>query len=251
MKISIITVCYNSSLTIYDTINSVNGQTFSNIEHIFIDGGSKDKTVDIINNCSKREKIIVSEKDKGLYDAMNKGIALATGDLIGILNSDDVYSNKNVITNIFNQINNLKVDSIYGDLIYTKFNDLNEITRYWKAGRFKKKKFLFGWMPPHPTFFVKKEIYLKFGSFNLTLNSASDYEIMLRFLYKESISTSYINEVLVKMRSGGKSNQNFRSRLNGNREDRLAWKLNNLKPLAFTFLLKPIRKISQFISKPN
>lgn len=247
MKISIITVSYNSSKTIYDTINSINIQTYPNIEHIFIDGLSNDDTLNIINSNSLRSPIIVSEKDKGLYDAMNKGISIATGDIIGILNSDDVYSNKNIISNIIKQMELFKVDSVYGDLIYTKPDDLSQIVRCWKSGSFNKNKFLYGWMPPHPTFFVKRDIYLKYGVFNLTLKSAADYEIMLRFLYKNCISTAYVNEVLVKMRSGGKSNQNLISRLKGNKEDRLAWRLNNLKPLFITLMFKPLRKVLQFL----
>ena len=246
MKISIITVCYNSSKTIYDTINSINIQSYPNIEHIFVDGLSNDNTLKIINSNAQRNPIIISEKDNGLYDAMNKGISIATGDLIGILNSDDVYSNKNIISNIIKQIELFRADSVYGDLIYTKPDDLNQIKRFWKSGAFNKNKFLFGWMPPHPAFFVKREIYLKYGMFNLNLKSAADYEIMLRFLFKENISTTYLNEVLVKMRSGGRSNQNLISRLQGNKEDRLAWQLNDLKPLFLTLVFKPLRKILQF-----
>ena len=251
MKISIITVCYNSATTIYDTINSVNSQTYPNIEHIFIDGLSNDDTLNIINCNAERNPVVISERDKGLYDAMNKGIALATGDIIGILNSDDVYSSKNVITNIIKKIEFSKVDTAYGNLIYTKADDLNHIIRYWKSGNFYKRKFLFGWMPPHPTFFVKREIYIKHGLFNLKLKSAADYEIMLRFLYKKNVSTIYLNEVLVKMRVGGKSNNSLISRLKANREDRLAWRLNDLKSMQATFILKPFRKIPQFFMKPK
>ena len=251
MKISIITVCYNSSKTIGDTINSVNNQTYPNIEHIFVDGLSSDDTINIINSNAKRNPVVISESDNGLYDAMNKGVLLATGDIIGILNSDDIYSNKNIISNINKQIELFKVDSAYGDLVYTKSDDLNKTIRYWKSGDFSKKKFLYGWMPPHPTFFVKREIYIKHGLFNLKLKSAADYEIMLRFLYKKNISTTYLNEILVKMRVGGKSNNSLISRLKGNREDRLAWKLNDLKSLQITFIFKPLRKILQFFIKPK
>ena len=143
MKISIITVCYNSSKTIGDTIKSVNNQTYPNIEHIFVDGLSSDDTINIINSNAKRNPIVISDSDNGLYDAMNKGILLATGDIIGILNSDDIYANKNVISNINKQIKLFKVDSAYGDLVYTKSDDLNKTIRYWKSGDFSKKKFLY------------------------------------------------------------------------------------------------------------
>ena len=251
MKISIITVCYNSSKTIYDTIDSINKQTYLNIEHIFVDGLSSDDTINIINSTAKRNPVVISESDDGLYDAMNKGILLATGDIIGILNSDDIYANKNIISNIIQQIELFKADSAYGDLIYTKADDLNHIIRYWKSSDFNKKKFLLGWMPPHPTFFVKREIYIKHGLFNLKLKSAADYEIMLRFLYKKNISTIYLNEILVKMRVGGKSNNSLISRLEGNREDRLAWKLNGLRSSLITFIFKPLRKIPQFFIRPK
>lgn len=251
MKISIITVCYNSSLTILDTINSVNIQTYPYIEHVFIDGNSNDGSVEIIKNNCIREKKIISEKDKGLYYAMNKGVKMATGDIIGILNSDDIYANNNVISSVINNIKKFKVDSLYGNLVYTKSDNLNKIVRYWKSGPYKRKNFLLGWMPPHPTFFIKKKIYTKYGKFNTELKSSADYEIMLRFLYKHKISTIYLNQILVKMRSGGHSNKNIFSRLKGNKEDRLAWKLNEIEPLPFTFLLKPSLKIFQFILKPS
>tara|TARA_B100000989_G_scaffold298640_1_gene288891 strand:+ start:4211 stop:4969 length:759 start_codon:yes stop_codon:yes gene_type:complete len=246
-KVSIITASYNSEATIKETIESVNIQTYPNIEHIFIDGSSTDKTLSIINSKSKRKKLVISEKDNGIYDAMNKGIELASGDIIGILNSDDIYANKNIISKIIAEFNLKNVDSLFGDLIYTKTNDLKYITRFWKSGNFKKNKFLFGWMPPHPTFFVKKSIYLKFGLFNLSFETASDYELMLRLLYKENISTTYMSEVLVKMRSGGKSNKSLYSWLKGNMEDRKAWKINGLRPYFFTLFLKPLRKITQFV----
>ena len=249
--ISIITVCYNSAKTIEKTFQSIQKQTYKNIEYIVIDGNSTDNTLDIISKYNNIITKNISERDNGLYDAMNKGILLATGDIIGILNSDDIYANKNVISNINKQIKLFKVDSAYGDLVYTKSDDLNKTIRYWKSGDFSKKKFLYGWMPPHPTFFVKREIYIKHGFFNLKLKSAADYEIMLRLLYKKNISTTYLNEILVKMRVGGKSNNSLISRLKGNREDRLAWKLNDLKSLRITFIFKPLRKILQFFIKPK
>lgn len=248
MKVSIITVSYNSSATIGDTLRCIADQDYPSIEHIIIDGGSTDSTMEIVKKYSHVEKYL-SEKDKGLYDAMNKGLALATGDFIGILNSDDVYSNANVISKVVTLFKESGESALYGDLQYVKATDLNAITRYWKSGSFKRSNFYYGWMPPHPTFFVKKEVYDKVGLFNTSLRSAADYEMMLRILVKYNYRAAYLPEVLVKMRGGGVSNASFRHRMKANLEDRKSWAINGLSPHFFTLYLKPIRKIFQFIRK--
>lgn len=245
-KISIITTTYNSAKTIRDTLSSVAKQTYPNIEHIIIDGSSTDNTIDIVKSFC-HVKIIISEKDRGIYDAMNKGIKVATGDIIGILNSDDFYTDSNVISDIVNQFNVRQCDSIYADLVYIANDDINNIVRVWQSNKFNKKKFLYGWMPPHPTFFVKKKIYTKYGLYNLTLKQSADYELMLRFLYKEGISVSYLPKIIVKMRVGGHSTASLKNRIKANREDLLAWKINHLIPQRYTIYLKPLRKIYQFI----
>ena len=248
MKISIITATYNSSATLIDTLTCIRAQDHPNIEHIIVDGGSKDATLDIVRSFPHVAKL-VSEKDQGIYDAMNKGIRLASGAVIGILNSDDIYADPRVLSEVAKAFGDPAVMTVYADLQYVYPDDLNRIQRTWRSGHFKKKNFYYGWMPPHPTFFVRKEVYDRVGLFNLTLRSAADYEIMLRILLKEGVSTHYIPRVIVKMRAGGMSNANVTNRLRANKEDRLAWKLNGLRPYFFTLYLKPLRKIHQFIIK--
>jgi glycosyltransferase len=249
-KISIITVTYNSEATIADTLLSVQKQSYNNIEHIIIDGNSTDNTVEIIKSFPHVSKWY-SEKDAGLYDAMNKGLQSATGDIIGILNSDDVYADENVISKVVDSFTNDFIDTLYGDLHYVHPNDLNKVVRVWKSGKFKRSNFNFGWMPPHPTFFVRREVYDRVGLFNLSLKSAADYELMLRILYKNKFNAAYLPEVLVKMRAGGMSNGSLKKRIRANKEDRMAWRLNELHPYFFTLYLKPLRKVFQFIVKES
>ncbi|MBG15166.1 MAG: glycosyl transferase [Crocinitomicaceae bacterium] len=244
MKVSLITVSYNSEKTIEDTIQSVISQDYQDIEYIIIDGASSDATKSIIDNYKTDISCFISEPDAGIYDAMNKGINASNGDLIGILNSDDVYSNSSVVSDMVNALGSS--DAVYADLVYVDFNNLDKVKRVWKSGRFKKGAFYFGWMPPHPTFFVKKECYLNFGLYALNLRSAADYELMLRFIHKNNIKVSYLPEIIVKMRVGGVSNISLKNRILANREDKKAWKINNIRPKAFTFFLKPLRKLSQF-----
>jgi glycosyltransferase involved in cell wall biosynthesis len=248
MKISIITACYNSAATIGDTLQSVAMQDYEHIEHIIIDGASTDNTIEITGYFPHVAKI-VSEKDKGIYDAMNKGIALATGDVVGILNSDDVYTDRHVISKVMKAFQTDHADAVYADLQYVKYEDLDKVTRTWHSGNFSKRKFYYGWMPPHPTFFVRREVYEKIGDFNLSLRSAADYEFMLRVLLKNNFKARYIPEVLVKMRTGGMSNATIRHRLRANREDREAWRINHIRPYFFTIPFKPLRKVLQFIFK--
>jgi glycosyltransferase len=249
MKLSIITATYNSAATIADTLECVKQQTYPNIEHIIIDGGSTDNTIEIVKKFSHVSKII-SEKDKGIYDAMNKGIALASGDIIGLLNSDDVYAWPDALSLVAKTFEeNLEARALYADLQFVQRNDISKTVRLWKAGAYKKNSFYYGWMPPHPTFFVKKDVYAQVGTFNLNLGSAADYELMLRILLKHNIKAAYINKVLIKMRIGGVSTSSFKNRINANKQDRMAWKINNLKPFPFTLYLKPMRKVGQFFIK--
>jgi glycosyltransferase len=245
MKISIITATYNSSATVRDTLSCIASQQYANIEHIIVDGLSKDNTLTIVKEFPHVAKVI-SEKDKGIYDAMNKGVQLATGDIIGILNSDDFYTEPAVLSKVAKAFEDPAVEAVYGDLQYVNPTNVQLVTRTWRSGRFQKRSLYFGWMPPHPTFFVRRHIYEKCGNFNTTLRSAADYELMLRVLLKYGAGVHYIPEVLVKMRAGGMSNASLKNRLRANKEDVMAWKLNDLKPYFFTTWLKPIRKILQF-----
>lgn len=248
MKISIITVSYNSAGTIRDTIESVLNQTYSDIEYILVDGASKDDTISIIKSYGTKISKLISEKDNGIYDAMNKGINVATGDVIGILNSDDFYSHSNVIKNVVQKFEK-DTDAVYADLVYVSGADKNKIVRTWKAGKYEVGSFQKGWMPPHPTFFVKKSVYEKLGMFTDQLKSAADYEIMLRFIHKHQIKLNYLPEIIVHMRTGGASNVSLKNRFKANREDKKAWKMNGLKPSPLTFIRKPLSKLSQFFKR--
>lgn len=249
MKVSIITACYNSVATIEDTLKSVVNQTYTDIEYIIVDGESTDGTIDIVNKYKEKISKISVGKDNGIYFALNKGISLATGDIIAFLHADDFYYSNRVIENVVACIKKNNVQSVYGDLYYVDSVYTKKNIRYWKSDEYKPNAFKFGWMPPHPSFFVKKEVYEKYGMFNTTLRSAADYEFMLRVLHCKNISVAYLNEVLVKMRVGGKSNASINNRIKANLEDRKAWELNNIKPYWFTLYLKPVRKIIQYFRK--
>jgi glycosyltransferase len=249
MKISLITVTRNSVSTIRDTFDSILNQTYPHIESIVIDGVSTDSTLEVIKEFEPKfngRMKWISEPDAGIYDAMNKGLKMVTGDIVGILNSDDFYPNQHVIANVVNHFHQHNCEAIYGDLLYVDKEDVNKVYRYWKSGKYKSNLFKWGWMPPHPTFFCKRTVYEKHGSFIPNLKSAADYEFLLRVIHKEKIKIAYFPHIIVKMRIGGRSNISFKNRLIGNKEDRKAWKINNITPFFFTFLLKPVRKISQF-----
>lgn len=248
MKISIITATFNSAATIRDTLKCVGSQDYRDVEHIVVDGGSADGTLDIVREFPHIHKII-SEKDEGIYDAMNKGIAACSGDIIGILNSDDIYADHTVLSLVAATFVRPQVMASYADLQFVQRDNLEKVVRTWKAGNYNKRSFYFGWMPPHPTFFVRKEVYDKVGIFNKSLQSAADYELMLRILLKYEIPAAYINKVIIKMRVGGMSTASFKNRIKANLQDRMAWKINNLAPHPFTLYLKPVRKLGQFFKK--
>lgn len=245
MKISIITVVYNNEKTIKDALNSVLGQTYKDIEYIIVDGKSNDKTVSIIKEYKNKLGCFISEKDFGIYDAMNKGINAATGDVIGILNSDDLYQDTNVIETVMNQFNqNPSIDIVYGDLVYVKSDNVNKVVRNWKSNPYYNSFFENGNVPPHPSLFVKKSVYEKAGLFNLDFKLAADYEFMLRIFKKYNFNSKYINRVIVKMRLGGATNQSFSNIIRQNIEIINAWNHNELK---LPFLLMPLRIIKRLI----
>ena len=250
MKVSIITITYNSAQTVEETIKTVVMQDYPEIEYLIIDGRSKDKTLEIVNKYSDKIAKIVSEKDKGLYDALNKGIAHATGDVIGMLHSDDLYANSKVISNVMQKFKeDPTVEGVYADLVFVNRKDINKPMRVWESGEYTPGSFLKGWMPPHPTFFVRKEVYEKFGGFNTNLKLSADYELMLRLIHKHEIKIAYLRETIVKMRMGGVSNVSIFVKLKANLEDKLAWKLNGMKPAFATTLLKPLKKIKQYFKR--
>lgn len=248
LKFSIVTPVRNGADTLADCIESVHGQMLPphQIEHIIVDGGSTDDTLDIVARANGRIAKVVSEPDRGIYDAMNKGIALATGDVVGILNADDFYAHRQVLGKVAQKFADVSIEACYGDLNYVAAGDTDRVIRFWRSGRLHGQSFLWGWMPPHPTFFVRRSIYEQFGNFNMELGSAADYELMLRFLVKHKIRVAYIPEVMVHMRAGGKSNASLKNRILANRMDRKAWRVNGLQPYPWTLWLKPLRKVRQF-----
>ncbi|MFN5477503.1 MAG: glycosyltransferase family 2 protein [Sphingobacteriales bacterium] len=248
MKVSVITATFNSAATLTDTLSSVRDQTYPLVEHLIIDGGSKDNTMEIVAGFP-HIKQICSEKDRGIYDAMNKGVKRATGDIVGILNSDDFYASENVLREVVDTFEQSGCDAVYGDLQYVDKDDVSKVVRYWRSGPYQQGAFKWGWMPPHPSFFVRHTLYDRCGLFNLDMKTAADYELMLRMIHKEGASLQYLPNVLVKMRTGGASNSSLASRLKANADDRKAWDVNGLTPYWFTMYLKPIRKITQFIFK--
>ncbi len=247
MKISIITVCYNSVGTIEDTIKSVINQDYADLEYIIIDGGSTDGTLGIVGKYKDKIAKVFSEPDKGIYDAMNKGIKLASGDIVGIINSDDFYADNKVLSKVAHSIST-GADACYGDLAYVDRRDVSKQVRYWRAGSYNANKLFRGWIMPHPTFFVKKEIYERFGLFNLSFKIAADYELMLRFLLK-GISVAYIPETFVCMREGGHSAKSFKQRVSGWQEIKRAWKTNSKQIPRFIIPLRILNKVGQFIFK--
>ncbi|WP_128545223.1 glycosyltransferase family 2 protein [Larkinella soli] len=247
MKVTIITVVFNGADTIRSTIDSVLAQTYRDIEYIVVDGRSTDQTVEIVRSYGDRINRFVSEKDRGLYDAMNKGMHMATGDIIAYLNADDFYRTDQVVEKVVERFRKTGCDGVYGDLIYVDRDRTDKVIRHWQVGEYREGTFLWGWMPPHPTCFIRRSVYERYGGYSLELRSSSDYELLLRFIHKNRIRLAYLPEVLVAMRAGGVSNATFKNRLRANQEDRQAWKMNGLRPYFFTLWLKPIRKLNQFL----
>lgn len=247
MKVTVIIASYNNRETIPDTIESVCDQTYTDLEYVVVDGNSTDGTVDVLKQYDDQISTWVSEKDEGIYDAMNKGLNMASGELIGFLHADDFYASYDVIKDVVEMIETENAEACYADLQYVQRNDMENVVRKWKSGSYKSGEFLNGWMPPHPTLFVKKEIYDRYGGFKTELGTAADYELMLRFIHKHEIRLAYLQETIIKMRTGGESNASVINRLKANQNDRKAWKVNGLKPRLYTLWLKPLRKIGQFI----
>tara|TARA_B100000768_G_scaffold171804_1_gene179437 strand:- start:155 stop:910 length:756 start_codon:yes stop_codon:yes gene_type:complete len=250
VKISIITVTYNSEKTIRTTLDSVAKQTWNDIEHIIIDGNSSDKTLEIVKKFP-HVSLVISEKDEGIYDAMNKGIRESSGDVIGFLNSDDWFYSNSVLAEIHNGFN-LNVDAVYGDLVFVK-NELDKTPkRIWISEPYKNKAFLLGWVPPHPTFYAKKSVYLQYGLFKSELMFAADFDIMCRFLEKESIVTKYLPGYKVKMRLGGATTKNITNIIKGNIEIFKSLRANGLNPGPSFIIKKILLKMKQLnISKSN
>ncbi len=248
MKFSLITVAYNSSQTIADTIESVLHQSYQDIEYIIVDGNSADTTLDIVKAYEPQfngRMRWISEPDKGLYDAMNKGIKMATGDVVGIINSDDLFCDMDAILKVSNVFDaNKFLDGVYADLYYVAKNDTSKIVRYWKTG--KQRSFGKGWHPAHPTFYVKRDVYERFGMFDLDYKLAADFELMLRFIEKEKISLVYLPEPLVKMRLGGATSKSFENIKKGNIECIHAFHKNGISVSRLYPLYRLLPKLKQY-----
>ncbi len=244
IRISLITVTYNAESTIQRCIDSIINQTFNHIEYIVIDGNSSDRTKLIIKDNEKYISIFKSEPDLGIYDAMNKGLKLATGDIVGMLNADDYFANNGVLFNIAETFCRSGADILYADLDYV--DQEGKVMRKWRSGKFRHRNFNWGWMPPHPTFYVRRECFNKYGIYNPVFGTAADYELMLRFMYNTSVRVVYLNKVTVKMAAGGISNSNYRSRVSAWACDFRAMQRHSLFFPALSLLLKPLRKIFQF-----
>lgn len=250
MKISIITVCYNAADTLGDTLDSVAAQTYRNVEHIVIDGGSTDGTTGVLNAKGKRVAIWHSEPDRGMYDAMNKGLNLATGDVIGFLNSDDVFADDTVLAQVAEAFSKQGVDACYADLVYVDKGNMTKVTRYWKSRPYEDGLFEKGWMPAHPTFYARRWVYEKYGNYDLAYRRQSDFELTLRFLAVHKINTFYIPKVIVRMRSGGASRGVWHI-LEGNIEAYLACRKHSLNVTPLFIAKKIISRIPQFFRRQH
>ena len=245
MKVSIITATYNSAGTIKDTLQSLNNQSYDNIEYIIIDGASSDNTLELIKQQCSRVTTIISEPDKGIYDALNKGINAATGDIIGYLHSDDLFAYSDAVKDIVATFAKHNTDAVYADLQYVNKDNTDTVVRLWQSGVYHREKLTKGWMPPHPTFYMKRACYQQFGLFDLSFKIAADYDSILRYLWKNKVSMSYLPKVTIKMRVGGASNRDLKNIILKTKEDIRALKNNRISWFK-AVVIKNVSKIPQF-----
>lgn len=247
MKVSIITVCYNSVKTIKDVIDSVVNQTYNNIEYIVIDGASKDGTIDVVLSYGEKVSKFISEPDNGIYNAMNKGIKIATGDIVGILNSDDFFNNNQVVQRIVNEFNISDIDALYGDVQFVKPDNLFKVVRYYSSKNFSPKRFKYGFMPAHPSFYVKRSYFEKIGYYQENYKIGADYELLIRFLYNHKLKSKYLQMPFVTMRTGGVSNRSFKSYIILNSEILRACKENGIKTNMINIYSKYFIKVFELV----
>ena len=245
MKITVITATYNSYATINNTLDSILSQSYANVELVVIDGGSTDGTMKVLSQYSDRIAVLVSEPDHGIYDALNKGIRNASGDVVGFLHADDVFENTGALAKVAAAFQDQNVDAVYGDLVYVRHDDIGQVIRYWKSGHYNYAALSRGWMPPHPTFYVRRSVYERLGGFDTRYRIAADYDTILRFLAVGKICVAYIPEVLVRMRVGGVSNRSVKTILRKSLEDIVVVRRNHVGGIA-TIFQKNFRKVSQF-----
>ena len=245
IKISLITVTYNAGSSINRCIQSVITQNYKNLEYIVVDGASTDNTLQIANQYKKNISILLSEPDKGMYDALNKGISLATGDVVGILNADDFFSTNEILTEVASVFVNPQIDVLYGNLDFVNPNAT--IIRKWRTREYKAGMFNRGWMPAHPTFYCRRLLFNRMGFYSLEYGTAADYELMLRFMHNKNITAKFLDKVMVNMQTGGMSNKNPLSRLKAWRYDLKAMRENGIKFPLITLIIKPLRKLGQYL----
>jgi len=246
LHISIITAVLNRAQTIGHALGSVHGQRWPNVEHIVIDGGSTDGSLQVIEQHKAGVHKLISEPDLGLYDALNKGIRQATGDVIGFMHADDEFASPNALSRIAAAFEDPSVGAVYGDLVYVKKGDTSKVVRYWRAGNYQRSQLTQGWMPPHPTFYVRRNVYSDCGAFDTRYRIAADYENMLRILWRGRVHAAYVPEVLVRMRTGGLSNASFFNILTKSCEDYAAMRQNGIGGL-HALLLKNVTKLPQLV----
>ena len=251
LKITVVTVAYKAVRTIIDTIRSVDAQDYPHVEHIIIDGASPDGTAEIVQQNPGRVCRFVSEPDGGIYDAMNKGIAMATGDLIGFLNADDVFTQNHVLSRIAETLRDPSIEACYADLVYVDPENLSKVVRYWKSCPYEDGLFEKGWMPAHPTFFVRRSVYEKLGGFDLDYKRQSDFELTMRFLKVNKLKSVYISEIWVRMRTGGLSNNSLTGILEGNLEAYRACRKHHLRVTPLFIVRKILSRLPQFFARPR
>lgn len=245
MKISVITAVRNGRATLADALDSALAQDYPDLELIVIDGASTDGTQEVIQRYAGRLAHAVSEPDRGIYDALNKGLRLASGEVVGFLHADDRYADERVLSRVAAALADPSVDACYGDLLYVRRDDPGRVVRCWRAGPYQPRRLVWGWMPPHPTFYARRAVYQRLGGFDSGYRIAADYDCLLRFLGAGRIACAYIPEVLVHMRLGGASNRSLRNLAQKSREDYRALRHNRIGGLS-TVLLKNLRKLPQF-----
>jgi glycosyltransferase involved in cell wall biosynthesis len=249
VSISVVTAVYNRRDTIAQALDSVLAQTHADVRSVVVDGASTDGTLDVLRSYDGRLRCCVSERDAGLYDALNKGLSLADGDVVGFLHADDVYAGNDVLERVARVFEDPAVDAVYGDLVYVRHDDVARVVRHWRAGNFSRAALRRGWMPPHPTFYARRSVYARHGGFDTAYRIAADYDAMLRYLAPGTLRLHYLPQVLVRMRLGGASNRSLANIVTKSREDLHALRRNGVGGLG-TLLCKNLRKLPQFLSSP-
>ncbi len=247
MKISVVTVVYNGASTLQGCIDSVASQSHDDVEYIVVDGGSTDGTIDLIQNNEGSINKWISEPDNGIYDAMNKGLRMATGEVVGLLNADDMYEHTDVLKEVAGEFVSSKADCVYGDLVYVRASDPTKVIRTWRSGAANRGYFERGLVPAHPSFFIRTSALNEVGEYRTDMRIAADYEFMFRALHVQQLSFSYMRKTLVRMRTGGESNNSLRNIKQGNQEIYRAWKIHNQRVPLLLPLYRLYRKLRQFL----